>query len=245
MNYTYTIQLFAGLSERFGQAYLQLATESPQLMAGELKALLAQQYPEHETAIAASFLACNQAYAADRDPVSHEDELALLPPVSGGEDTELADVIVNEADGPYRISSLPLAPQQTEALVIVPEHGAALSFIGTTREWTAGQRTVLLEYEAYVPMALKSMRQIGDELGERWPGSRCAIAHRIGSVPVGEISVVISVSAPHRDACYEASRYAIERLKQIVPIWKKEIWEDGSEWKGHQQGPWNPLAGQG
>jgi molybdopterin synthase catalytic subunit len=91
-------------------------------------------------------------------------------------------------------------------------------------------------------MALAKLRQIGAEITERWPGTRCAISHRIGRVDIAEISVVIAVSAPHRAGCYEASRYAIERLKQIVPIWKKEIWEDGSEWKGHGLGPWDPRV---
>jgi molybdopterin synthase catalytic subunit len=123
------------------------------------------------------------------------------------------------------------------------EQGATLAFIGTTREWTHGKRTVLLEYEAYAPMALKAMAAIGEDIASRWPGAKCAITHRIGRVEVGEASVVIAVSAPHRDVCYEASRHAIERLKQIVPIWKKEVWEDGTEWKGAQTGPWNPLVG--
>lgn len=131
--------------------------------------------------------------------------------------------------------------EQVTAKTVRPEHGATLAFIGTTREWTHGKRTVVLEYEAYSPMALKAMRQIGDEIAQRWNGAVCAITHRIGRVDIAEASVVISVSAPHRDACYEASRYAIERLKQIVPIWKKEVWEDGTEWKGAQTGPWNPL----
>ena len=106
---------------------------------------------------------------------------------------------------------------------------------------TYGQRTVLLEYEAYIPMALKTMETIGEEIENQWPGTLCAITHRLGKVAIAEASVVIAVSSPHRAHCYEASRYAIERLKQIVPIWKKEIWEDGSEWKGSQTGPWNPL----
>jgi molybdopterin synthase catalytic subunit len=142
----------------------------------------------------------------------------------------------------YEITEHLINANQVSAKVIASEQGATLAFIGTTREWTRGQRTVLLEYEAYVPMALKAMAQIGDEIAERWPGARCAITHRIGSVPIAEASVVIAVSAPHRDMCYEASRHAIERLKQIVPIWKKEVWEDGTEWKGAQTGPWNPLA---
>ncbi len=142
----------------------------------------------------------------------------------------------------YELTYAPLSVEQTTAKVIRPEHGAALSFTGTTREFTHGKRTVHLEYEAYEPMALKTMEQIGREIAERWPGTLCAISHRLGKVDIAEISVVIAVSSPHRAECYEASRYAIERLKQIVPIWKKEIWEDGSEWKGHQLGPWNPTA---
>lgn len=141
----------------------------------------------------------------------------------------------------YEITDGPIDIEGVSAKTILAAHGATLLFVGTTREWTQGKRTVHLEYEAYVPMALKAMGQIGNEIGERWPGAVCAITHRIGRVDIAEASVVIAVSSPHRDACYDASRYAIERLKQIVPIWKKEVWEDGTEWKGAQQGPWNPL----
>ena len=142
----------------------------------------------------------------------------------------------------HEIVDRPIDVAAAASKTIAPEHGATLLFVGTTREWTHGKRTVLLEYEAYEAMALKAMESIGREIGRRWPGTQCAITHRVGRVPVGEASVVISVSSPHRDACYEASRYAIEQLKRMVPIWKKEIWEDGSEWKGAQTGPWNPLA---
>nr|WP_223285293.1 molybdenum cofactor biosynthesis protein MoaE [Paenibacillus sp. PL91] len=146
-----------------------------------------------------------------------------------------------EAAPRFVVTSDVISSDDVLAKVIVPEHGAAIAFVGTTREWTHGQRTVRLEYEAYAPMAVATMQQIGDEIAERWQGALCAISHRIGVVGLAETSVVIAVSSPHRDSCYEASRYAIERLKQIVPIWKKEIWEDGSEWKGHQLGPWNPT----
>jgi molybdopterin synthase catalytic subunit len=141
----------------------------------------------------------------------------------------------------YVITEAALDVNEVTQKVLDPDHGASLSFIGTTREHTYGKRTVSLEYEAYVPMALKTMNQIGEEIIARWPGTKIAISHRLGNVAIGEISVIIAVSAPHRVHCYEASRYAIERLKQIVPIWKKELWEDGSEWKGHQLGPWNPM----
>jgi molybdopterin synthase catalytic subunit len=143
----------------------------------------------------------------------------------------------------YEVTASPIDTDQVSRKVIVPENGATLAFIGTTREWTHGKRTLMLEYEAYLPMAVKAMASIGDEITARWPGALAAITHRIGRVDIAEASVVIAVSAPHRDMCYEASRHAIERLKQIVPIWKKEIWEDGTEWKGAQTGPWNPLEG--
>jgi molybdopterin synthase catalytic subunit len=146
------------------------------------------------------------------------------------------------ADSFYHIVNQAISIEKVSQLVISPKHGATLSFIGTTREFTLGKRTVLLEYEAYIPMALLAMKQIGAEISEQWPGTLCAITHRLGKVEIGEISVVIAVSTAHRADCYEASRFAIERLKQIVPIWKKEIWEDGSEWKGHQQGTWDPTA---
>ncbi len=142
----------------------------------------------------------------------------------------------------YKIVYDPIDTASVLNAVLEPDHGASIVFVGTTREHTKGQRTVLLEYEAYEPMAIRTLEQIGQEIAQRWPGSRVAITHRLGKVGIGEASVVIATSSPHRDGAYQASRYAIDRLKQIVPIWKKEVWEDGSEWKGHQTGPWNPTV---
>jgi molybdopterin synthase catalytic subunit len=240
-NRRWQIALFAGLAERLNTRSLTLDIEASALTVGELKELLKQRFPEHADLISISFMACNQAFAGDDRTVSASDELALLPPVSGGEESGAEEEAPALAER-FAIRMEKLDPDEALALVSHPDHGAALVFVGTTREWTAGKRTVHLEYEAYVPMALSEMRRIGREIGERWPGTLCAIHHRIGSVAVGEASVVIAVSSPHRAQSYEASRYAIERLKQTVPIWKKEVYEDGSEWKGHQSGPWNPLA---
>ncbi|MCG7407854.1 molybdenum cofactor biosynthesis protein MoaE [Paenibacillus sp. ACRRX] len=148
-------------------------------------------------------------------------------------------------DGRYELTYNKIEVEKVAGKVSHPDHGAALVFIGTTREHTGGKRTLQLDYEAYIPMALHMLCSLGDEITSRWPGAATAITHRLGTVHIGESSVVIAVSTPRRTDCYEASRYAIERLKQVVPIWKKEIWEDGSEWVGHQlgPGPWNPLAG--
>ncbi|MGG3455971.1 molybdenum cofactor biosynthesis protein [Paenibacillus rhizolycopersici] len=237
------IALFAGLADRIGTSSLNFAYSHPErpLTAASLKEALAETYPSAANLISASFVAVNQEYAAGDTPITEADEVALIPPVSGGEPT--SELASDGADADlFIITDEPLSVEEITAKVIAPDHGAALTFTGTTREWTQGQRTVHLEYEAYVPMALTKLRQIGVEIAERWPGTRCAISHRIGHVDIAEISVVIAISAPHRAGCYEASRYAIERLKQIVPIWKKEIWEDGSEWKGHGLGPWDPRV---
>ncbi len=116
-----------------------------------------------------------------------------------------------------------------------PKAGAVLTFRGDTREDFEGRRVVRLEYEAYAEMAVSQMQAIGEQVAQRWPGARAAMVHRLGVVPVGETSVVISVTAPHRDACYAASRYAIDALKSAVPIWKKEVYEDGSTWKQNKE----------
>ena len=112
--------------------------------------------------------------------------------------------------------------------------GAVNAFIGTVREMTKGKKTLYLKYDAYVPMAEKKLAQIGDEIQNDYPDAKVAITHRIGSLDIKDIAVVIAVSTPHRSDAFTASRYAIERIKEIVPIWKKEHWEDGSEWMGDQ-----------
>ncbi|MFT0802395.1 molybdenum cofactor biosynthesis protein MoaE [Bacillus swezeyi] len=114
------------------------------------------------------------------------------------------------------------------------EAGAITTFIGTVREWTNGKKTLYLEYEAYAPMAVGMLSQIGEEISEKWPGAIAAITHRIGKLDISDAAVVIAVSSPHRKAAYEANEYAIDRIKQIVPIWKKEHWEDGESWIGDQ-----------
>ncbi|HEU5141430.1 MAG TPA: molybdenum cofactor biosynthesis protein MoaE [Bacillales bacterium] len=119
--------------------------------------------------------------------------------------------------------------------VVHPNAGAVNTFIGTVREMTKGRRTLYLQYEAYIPMAEKQLAQIGREIADRWPEARTAITHRIGRLEISDLAVVIAVSSPHRAASFEASRYAIERIKEIVPIWKKEHWEDGTMWVGDQK----------
>ncbi|GIN57147.1 molybdopterin converting factor, subunit 2 [Lederbergia ruris] len=138
----------------------------------------------------------------------------------------------------------PIRIEEIYQKVVRREAGAITTFIGTVREITHGRKTLYLEYEAYEGMALKKLEQIAFEMKERWPGVEVAISHRIGRLEISDIAVVIAVSSPHRLAAYEANRYAIERIKEMVPIWKKEHWEDGEAWIGNQQGTKEYKTGQ-
>lgn len=135
----------------------------------------------------------------------------------------------------YVITDLPIDPQEVMQKVIRSEAGAVTLFSGIVREWTKGKRTLYLEYQAYEKMAVKQLSRIGDEIQRQWPETRTAITHRIGHLNISDAAVVIAVSSPHRKAAYEANEYAIRRIKEIVPIWKKEVWEDGSMWIGDQK----------
>ncbi|KAG5457442.1 MAG: Molybdopterin biosynthesis MoaE [Olpidium bornovanus] len=134
-----------------------------------------------------------------------------------------------------QLTTSPLDLAQTAALVADKSAGAIATFSGTTRGTFRGKGVVRLEYEAYVPMAERELRRLVSEARARWPLVRVALRHRLGAVPVGETSVVVAVSAEHRDAALEAARMLIDRLKETVPIWKKEVYEDGSAWKGAEQ----------
>lgn len=135
----------------------------------------------------------------------------------------------------FWITDQPIKIEEPITRVTQREAGAINSFIGTVREFTEGKRTLYLEYQAYIPMAEKKMAQIGAEIKEQWPNAETSIVHRIGKLDISDIAVVIAVSTPHRNDAYEASRYAIERIKEIVPIWKKEHWENGEMWIGDQK----------
>ncbi|MCH4568819.1 molybdopterin synthase catalytic subunit MoaE [Bacillus sp. ES1-5] len=134
----------------------------------------------------------------------------------------------------FEIVDIPIVVEEVTNKVVRREAGAITTFIGTVRELTKGKRTLHLEYEAYKPMAVKQLTKIGEEINGKWPDAKVAIMHRVGRLEIMDIAVVIAVSSPHRKVAYEANEYAIERIKQIVPIWKKEFWEDGTMWIGDQ-----------
>ena len=143
----------------------------------------------------------------------------------------------------FEVINEPIATEQYRQYVLNERQGAVVIFTGHVREWTQGIKTEYLEYEAYIPMAEKKLAQIGDEISQKWPGTKTAIVHRIGPLAISDIAVLISVSSPHRKDAYRANEYAIERIKEVVPIWKKEIWEDGAEWQGHQHGSHEDALG--
>jgi len=140
----------------------------------------------------------------------------------------------------FEIVDRPIDVGAVAAAVADRAAGATVTFVGTTRDHHEGRQVTQLEYEAYPEMALAEMRKIGEQAGRRWPITKLAIVHRIGVVPIGEASVVIAVSAAHRAAAFEACRFAIDRLKEVVPIWKKEHFEGGTVWIGSQTG--HPFA---
>jgi molybdopterin synthase catalytic subunit len=135
----------------------------------------------------------------------------------------------------YRVTTEPLSADALASDVIVPEAGAVSVFLGVVRDSTAGRPVVALEYEANVPMAEAKLKEIGEAVHQRWPGvKQVAMLHRIGRLAIGEASVAIAVSAAHRRDAILACHYAIDRLKETVPIWKREIFEDGAVWVGLQ-----------
>ena len=132
--------------------------------------------------------------------------------------------------GRFAITTDPLEPAALEALVTDPQCGAVTTFVGRVRRDNAGRTVMWLEYEAYAPLAIASFERIAREAEERWPEARLAIAHRVGRLTIGDASVVIAAGSPHRREAFAACRYAIERVKQISPIWKHEHFEGGAVW---------------
>ena len=133
------------------------------------------------------------------------------------------------------ITSDPLNPQEVTDLVSKGSNGAVITFLGTTRDFSEGRDVLYLEYEAYQPMAENMLRQIVEEVRERWGIEDMAVAHRIGRLEVGEISLVVALASPHRKEAFEASQYAMDRIKTIVPIWKKEVFQGGEAWVGGEE----------
>jgi molybdopterin converting factor subunit 1 len=175
--------------------------------------------------------AVNQEYATPDTVLNDNDELAVFPPVSGGSACDYRC--------PYdffELTTETIDVGQVARRVVLPECGATVTLDGYAREWTKGKRTLYLVYEAYEPMALTEMQRLGAEAHKRFEIAHLGIVHRTGRLEIGETSVVIAASAPHRQAAFQACEWAIKELKRTVPIWKKEVYEDGSTWVTPQTG---------
>ncbi|MGB3306255.1 MAG: molybdopterin converting factor subunit 1 [Thermomicrobiales bacterium] len=178
-------------------------------------------------------LMVNEAYVRGNHPLQDGDELAFIPPVSGGDGSDAGadDVHLTRL---FIVTDQELDPRDVEAAVAGPDAGAIVTFSGTVRDNARGRDVTALDYEAYAPAAEKMLAHIGGEIIDRWPEVRTAIRHRTGLLQPGEASVIIACASAHRAQAFEAAAYAIDRIKEIVPIWKKEHYADGSSWIGSE-----------
>lgn len=160
--------------------------------------------------------ALNGEYVDPATPLKDGDEAVFIPPVSGGAD--------------YEISDAPIDVNAVVESVRQDDDGGIVTFIGVVRNQNRGKSVLYLEYEAFDEMALAEMRKIGEEIAAKWDLTHVRIIHRTGRIEIGEASVVIAVAAPHRGIAFEACHFAIDRLKETVPVWKKEVYSDGEVW---------------
>jgi molybdopterin synthase catalytic subunit/molybdopterin converting factor small subunit len=210
------VKLFGAVREHSGAKDLPLDLPEGSCVS-DLRARLAA-----EIEIVASFgkrlrISRNLELVTDDAPLEDGDEVALLPPVSGG-------------GGRCTLSEHPLDPAEVSARVEGSDAGGVVVFSGAVRDRARGHQIRFLEYEAYPAMAEREMARIAAEAEARWSGVRVAMAHRVGHLEIGELAVVVAAAAPHRAEAFEACRFAIDTLKQRVPIWKKEVATDGAYW---------------
>jgi len=225
------VRLFATLRDRAktNQVVVELA-DGATVMA--LRERLAADYPALAASLPTCLVAVNQEFAFADTPLHVGDEVALFPPVSGGTDWPTITRITPDA----------LDVNQVVHSLTLPTTGAVVAFTGAVRGSEQEKKVVRLFYEAYTPMAEAKLRQVADEMRAKFPAVEgIALIQRVGMLVAGEPTVLVAVSSPHRDqGCFEAARYGIDRIKEIVPVWKKEIGPNGEEWiEGH----YTPKAG--
>lgn len=221
------VRLFASLKDKAGQPHIQVSLPETATVQ-QLRAAIAADYPQLAPALPTALVAVNKAYAGDETLIQPTDEVAIFPPVSGGgawpHPTYFA--ITDEA----------IDLNAIHAALTEPDVGAIISFTGHVRGQTARDglppSTLYLEYEAYEEMATQRMAQIAQEIWQKWPLVKgVAVVQRIGRLQIGEVTTFVACAAGHRDqGAFEAARYGIDRLKQIVPVWKKEVGSDHSLW---------------
>jgi MoaE-MoaD fusion protein len=212
-----TVLYFAAAREAAGSSRETLEVAAGCRIA-ELRRLLADHHPQLGSVLPRCRMAVNEELAGDGDAVSDGAEVAVIPPVAGGAPL-------------CRVLDTPLSLEEVIAAVRAPGRGAVVTFEGDVRGDTKGRKVVRLEYEAYRSMAERTLARLASEI-EREHGAAVAIAHRVGMLRPGEAAVVIACAAPHRTPAFRACEATIERLKREVPIWKREVFEDGSVWVG-------------
>ena len=207
---------FFGLyRELIGSSQVDLEVEN-KISLAELKHKLFVFFPQLTAYKDNMMLAVNSEYGTPAQQLKDGDEIAVLPPLGGGDDIE--------------ITSAPISTESVAEKVKQNCYGALVTFTGTVRDNSEGYKVIFMEYEAFPEMAYKKLAEIADEVRLRWQPLDIAISHRVGRLEVGEVALVIAVASPHRKEAFEACQYAIDRIKEIVPIWKKEIREDGGVW---------------
>ena len=208
---------------------LDLSLATPATVASAFQNLVSK-FSQLERFGRSLLFAVNQEYATPDTLLKENDELAIFPPVSGGS---------CDYRCPYdffEITTEPIDVGGVARRVVLPECGATVTLDGYAREWTKGKHTLYLVYEAYDSMALTEMQRLGAEAHKQFEIAHLGIVHRTGRLEIGETSVVIAASAPHRQAAFQACEWAIKELKRTVPIWKKEVYEDGEEWVSPKTG---------
>jgi len=218
---TITLRHFAIIREAVGAESERRAVPEG-TTAADIAAALSAEYPRIAGLLRTSPVMVNAAYADLDAPLREGDEVAFIPPVAGGAGD----------DARFVVTASPLIGDAVAALVAVPEAGAVVTFVGTVRNHARGRAVRWLDYEAYAAGCAPIFAQIAAEMRERWSILDVAIHHRVGHLAVGEASVVIAVSSAHRHDAFAASEYAIDRLKELAPIWKKEAYADGDVWIG-------------
>lgn len=220
-----TAHLFAAHREAVGAPTVPLDVPDG-TKAGDVWSVLLARHPSLRALARPTAVAVNDEVRPADHPLADGDRVALIAPVSGGDPTDARPLL-----------DLVREPISVDALLGSVRHpgaGAIVVFLGTVRAHSRGRDVRHLEYEAYDAMARMEMARIAAHAAQRW-GVRIAMAHRLGRLEIGEISVAIAVAAPHRRDAFEAGRFAIDTLKQTVPIWKKEVWAEGSEWIGQDE----------
>lgn len=226
------IRLFATLKDRARSDHIRISLATETVTVQALLDAVQEAYPALTPALPTTLVAVNRAFAGPETLIAPGDEVALFPPVSGG----------NERPYPvyFAVTTAPLDIAAVQARLVGPEIGAVVSFTGFVRGQTQRDglppETLHLDYEAYEAMAEEKMAQIAREIWDRWPAVRgVALVQRIGRLAVGEVTTFVACAGGHRDqGAFEAARYGIDRLKEIVPVWKKEVGADRSVWiEGH------------